>query len=220
MKKIILIVAVLFVFFTGLYLLGDATGILKDMYIEQKINELMSNPAGRWWAGLAVVLLLITDILLPVPSSIVMTLSGKFLGFLAGGLVSCLGAMLAALIGFFACRWGGQKVFVRLIGEQDISRVREWFNKYGVYAIILSRPIPMLTEILSCLAGVSQFSFKSFALAAFCGTLPICFVYSYFGSTSSLANPWPAVWITLIIPALGWGITRWIKRKQKPLSAA
>ena len=215
MKKIILIVAILFVFFTGLFLLGDATGILKEEFIEQKIQELGSNPAGQFLAGLAVVLLLIVDILLPVPSSIVMTLSGKFLGFIAGGLVSCLGAMLAAWIGFFACRWGGQKVFIRLIGEKDISKVREWFGKYGIFAIILSRPVPMLTEILSCLAGLSQFSFKSFSLAALCGTLPICFVYSYFGSKSSITNPWPAVWVALVIPAIGWGIARWINRKKK-----
>jgi uncharacterized membrane protein YdjX (TVP38/TMEM64 family) len=144
-----------------------------------------------------------------------MTLSGKFLGFLLGSVVAFTGAMLAAWIGFFACRIGGKKLFIRLIGEKDISRFRTWFEKYGIFAIILSRPVPMLTEILSCLAGLSQVSPLTFTLAAICGTLPICFVYSYFGHISSIFNPWPAVWVALAIPALGWGVIRFLNRKKK-----
>lgn len=215
MKKIIIIVAILVVFFTVLFLAGESLGILDEEYIEEKISSLGSNLTGKILVSLAVIFLLIIDILLPVPSSIVMTLSGKFLGFILGGTIAFLGAMLAAWIGFFACRIGGKKIFIRLIGEKDISRVRVWFEKYGIFAIILSRPIPMLTEILSCLAGLSQVSPLTFTLAAILGTLPICFVYSYFGHVSSILNPWPAVWIALVIPALGWGIVRLINRKKK-----
>jgi uncharacterized membrane protein YdjX (TVP38/TMEM64 family) len=215
MKKIFITVAILVVLFTLLFIVGENIGILNEDYIEESISSLGDNPAGKVLISLSVIFLLVIDILLPIPSSIVMTLSGKFLGFITGGIVAFIGAMLAAWIGFFACRFGGKKFFIRMIGEKDISRVRVWFEKYGIFAIILSRPVPMLTEILSCLAGLSQVSSVTFSLAAFFGTLPICFVYSYFGDISSIFNPWPAVWVALGIPALGWGCIRFLNRKKK-----
>ena len=155
--------------------------------------------------------LLTIDLLLPVPSSIVMALSGKLLGTWWGGAASFAGAMLAAAIGYGACRRWGESAFRRLIGGADRERVRAWFQRYGVYAIILSRPVPMLTEILSCLAGLSAMRARTFFGAAVLGTLPICFVYSYVGSRGSLTDPWPAIWIALAIPAAGWLLVRWLK---------
>lgn len=215
MKKIFILVALLVVLFSVLFIIGDNLGILDGHYIEEKISSLGSNTMGKILVSLSIIFLLVIDILLPIPSSIVMTLSGKFLGFFTGGLVSFIGAFLAALIGFFACRIGGKKVFIRLIGKEDITRVRLWFEKYGIFAIILSRPVPMLTEILSCLAGITQVSPIMFIVAVIFGTLPICFVYSYFGEISSVFNPWPAVWTALAIPALGWGAIRFINRNKE-----
>jgi uncharacterized membrane protein YdjX (TVP38/TMEM64 family) len=88
-----------------------------------------------------------------------------------------------------------------------------WFKKYGVYAIIISRPIPMLTEILSCTAGLYHFPVRSFLAASVLGTLPICFVYSYFGNQGSITNPWPLVCVAVVVPALGWLVAYFIKRK-------
>jgi len=123
--------------------------------------------------------------------------------------------MLAAFIGFFGCRWGGRRVFARMIGDRDIDKVRAWFEDYGVIAIILSRPVPMLTEILSCLAGLSNVRPMIFALVAFLGTLPVCLVFSWFGSIEG-SGLMPAVWISVAIPAVGWVFTRWIKRRTDP----
>jgi uncharacterized membrane protein YdjX (TVP38/TMEM64 family) len=217
MKKIIIIVTVLVVLFTVLFMIGENIGILKGEHIEKQISAFGSTLTGRICMSLTIIGLLVIDILLPIPSSIVMTLSGKLLGFFPGGIISFIGALLAAWLGFFACRFGGKKVFIRLIGEEDISKVKAWFEKYGIFAIILSRPVPMLTEILSCLAGLSQVSPLLFTLAVIFGTLPICFVYSYAGQISSIFNPWPAIWVALAIPAIGWGIVRVIKGKKKEL---
>lgn len=49
--------------------------------------------------------------------------------------------------------------------------------------------------------------------ASILGTLPICFVYSYFGNLGSPTNPWPLVWVSVIIPAIGWLITYFIKKR-------
>ena len=212
MKKITLIIVGMVVFFSVLFILGEDLGWTSRESIGHFIEHAHESPDGRWLVSGAVIGLLVVDIVLPIPSSIVMTLSGRMLGFTLGGSVSFIGALMAALIGFFGCRWGGWKVFEKMVGSHDVDKVKQWFEDYGVIAIILSRPVPMLTEILSCLAGLSKVNPVTFIAATVLGTLPICFVYSWFGAAGE-GGIMPAVWVSIAIPAIGWVFTKWVKKR-------
>jgi uncharacterized membrane protein YdjX (TVP38/TMEM64 family) len=135
-----------------------------------------------------------------VPASVLMALSGSYFGVWLGAALSFIGAMASAGIGYGLCRWGGQSAFTRFVGEAEGREAKAWFERYGVYAIILSRPVPMLTEILSCLAGVSGMDPRVFFAACVCGTLPVCLVYAFLGAQGAV---W-AVWASLGLPALAW----------------
>jgi uncharacterized membrane protein YdjX (TVP38/TMEM64 family) len=216
MKRIWLTVVAMLVFCSALFVAAEQAGWLAPAVTEQFLARLHASPRGQVGVALAVAGLLAVDVLLPIPSSLVMALAGKLLGPVTGGLAACLGAGLSAAIGYGACRWGGERAFRRLVGDRDTARLRAWFERYGVYAIVLSRPVPMLTEILSCLAGLAAMPVRPFALAAALGTVPICFVYSYVGSRGDLRDPWPAIWIALVIPALGW---LFVRRLHRPPTA-
>lgn len=218
MKRLLVIFIILLVIFIGLYLLGENLGWLNPKYIEHFFSRFSGTFAGQIWTAFTIIVLLVVDLILPVPSSVVMALSGKLLGFWAGGAASFAGAMLAAVIGYFACYWGRVRIFNRVVKDKEADKVIAWFEKYGIYAIILSRPIPMLTEILSCTAGLYRFPFRLFLAASILGTLPICFVYSYFGNLGSPTNPWPLVWVAVIVPAIGWLITYFVKGKKTAVS--
>ena len=211
MKRLVLIVIGLVLFFSALFVVGEQMGWMEEAFVNEKINAVQSSTGGQVAVSGAVVGLLVVDILLPIPSSVVMVLSGKLLGAFLGGLISFIGAMLAAAIGYYACRLGGQRAFERIVGKAETETIRAWFERYGVYAIIISRPIPMLTEILSCLAGMSRFSARTFFSAAVLGTLPICFVYSIAGSLGSQTGIGIALAVSLGVPAVGWLITQRIK---------
>jgi membrane protein DedA with SNARE-associated domain len=96
--------------------------------------------------------------------------------------------------------------------------VEHWFEDYGIAAIIISRPVPMLTEILSCLAGLSRVNVSSFTVASIAGTLPICIIYAYVGhlygleGLESKEGIVPMIWVTIAIPAAGWLFTHWVKK--------
>jgi len=212
--KIIISVIVIIFFFILLFIIGEQLGFMDESKITDFIISHRNSKGSIFVVSCIVVSLLAIDLVLPIPSSIVMVISGQLLGFFWGGLISFIGAMLSALIGYFLCRIGGQKMFTRFIGDKEVNKIDKWYENYGIFAIILSRPIPMLTEILSCLAGLSKVKFGLFVLAAAFGTLPICFVYSYFGNQSDIHNPWSAIWISLLLPALGWIILRQIKKKK------
>ncbi len=211
MKRFLFLAACLLVVFASLYVLAERLGYADGAFLVARFEALQASPGGRVWVAVAIAGLLAVDLVLPVPSSVLMTFSGAVLGVGLGTAVSLAGAMLSAALGFGACRWGGQRAFRGLMGAQDLTRVNVWFQAYGVYAIVLSRPVPMLTEILSCLAGLTDLPGRTFFLAVVLGTLPVCLVYAYAGSISSPANPWPAVLIALLVPAAGWVAVRRIK---------
>ncbi len=212
MKHLLLIAVCLVVIFSSMFIVAEHLGYTDEAYVREEIEALYRSPHGALLAATVIVGLLVIDLLLPVPSSVVMLISGMIFGIWLGTAISLLGSMLAAGIGFFACRFGGQRVYRQLVGQQDMRRIHQWFTDYGVYAIILSRPIPMMTEILSCLAGLTDLKAGTFLAASALGHLPVCLVYAYFGHVSSPANPWPAACMALLVPAIGWLIMRRINK--------
>lgn len=217
MRKLIYIALLLAFVFAAGFAVAEHYGYTDPELVEEWMRGLRQSTGSAAVVAGVIVALLVVDLLFPVPSSVVMALSGMLLGPVLGGLVSSLGAMAAACLGFWACRLGGKRAYRRLVSEEELGRTSEWFRRYGVIAIVISRPIPMLTEILSCLAGLTELPFRTFLLAALLGTVPICFVYSVVGSLGDMSDPWPVVWISIFVPAVGWLIARRIKKKPVKL---
>ena len=214
MKRFAALGFALLVFFTLAYLLADMLGYADETAAGDYLRARLAGDGGRLMVAGIIVLLLIADIILPVPSSVVMVFSGTAFGFFWGGVISFCGSFLAALIGFGLCRKLGQRAFDRLVGAADQEAIGRWFADWGLPAIVLSRSLPMLTEILSCLAGLSHISWRAFAGACALGTLPVCFVYSYAGSCEGAQAPLYAVLAAMGIPALAWLATRLIFRRK------
>ena len=153
-------------------------------------------------------LLLTADLVLPIPSSIVMTLSGAFLGCLAGTAASFIGAMGSALLAFGLCRRYGQRAFEHMIAPPDAARIERFFQRHGAWGILLSRSVPMLTEVVSCMAGLSRLPWPHFVLLSAAGTLPVCLVYAWAGSHGAHTGTGWALLIAFALPALALAILR------------
>lgn len=152
--------------------------------------------------GAAIGALLTLDLFLPVPSSVLMTLSGVYTGPWVGALINFTGAMGSALIGFGLCRRYGQTAFQKLIGREQQHDVERFFDRFGIWVILLSRSVPMLTEIISCLAGLSTMSWRRFSVLSALGTAPISILYAWAGWRFGMEHAlgW-AILIALVLPA-------------------
>ena len=191
------------------FVIAEGRGWTAGDWYEGHFSELVQR-RGTWWAAVGLSALLAGDLVLPVPSSVLMTLAGALFGTWAGALISFSGAMIGALSGFYLCRRLGRKVFERMIGPQEAARVERVMEQYGVWAILLSRSVPMMTEAVSCLAGLSRLPGTTFILLAAAGTAPLCLAYAWAGSrTGSGVQSW-GVFLAFVLPALGFA---WLKRQ-------
>lgn len=125
--------------------------------------------------------LLVSDVLLPVPSSIVMLANGVAFGFLPGTAISVLGGMGASLFGFGLGRLGA-RFAQRKIPLSERLRFDALLQRWGVLAIVVTRPVPIVAETVSMLAGTSSMRWSAYTFASLLGTLPTSAVYAFAGS--------------------------------------
>ena len=215
MKWLWRIALALFLVFTLLFLLAERMGWMTGAAVGGWIEAVRASRGGRWLAAALVIGLLSGDLLLPVPSSVVMTLSGSALGWAAGTAAAFAGAMGSALLGFGLCRRYSRPAFRRLVGPEEEARADGFMRRYGAWAILLSRSVPMLTEVVSCAAGLSGLSWRAFTLLSATGTLPLCGIYAWAGSRGVQSGFGWALWLAFILPALGFTVLRLFRRKTK-----
>ena len=165
-------------------------------------------------AAFVVAGLLAVDIFLPVPSSIVMVASGALFGTLAGGLLTLASSVVGNLLGFEMMRRYGPDFCSRWIKASDIARVRPLFEKYGAAVVILSRPLHVMMETVSLVAGLVGMTPAKFLGSSLLGTLPISFLYAYAGSRALESRTIiPAIFMLVCLPAVGWLIGQRLTRR-------
>ncbi len=155
------------------------------------------------WAGPIGAGLLIADLLLPVPSTGIIGGMGAVLGLLPAFFWSWLGLSLSGCAGYGLARLGGPRLAGRLASPEEQRRYREMFNSLGGLAIVITRLLPVLPEVLSVLAGLYRMRFSAFLAATLLGSIPPALVYSWLGARA-LESPGPALWGFVAVTALAW----------------
>ena len=136
-------------------------------------------------AWLVATVLLVSDLVLPIPNTMVMAALGVIYGPVLGGLVSTLGNCLSGLLGYWLCRFYGRAIAIRLVGEADLEAGHRLFARSGGLIVALSRWLPVLPEIISCMAGLTRMPFRIFVLALLAGSAPLGFVVAGLGYAGS-----------------------------------
>lgn len=172
--------------------------------LEPLARSWMAN-AG-WPAAAMVIGLLAIDIFIPVPSSIVMVLSGAAFGVWWGALLAFLGSIGGEWLGFELARRYGASWFARFIGDEDERRrLNRILATHGAAAVVVTRALPIVMETMSVVAGLSAMTRRTFLLASAIGTAPIVLVYAYAGAASrETGSLVPAIVILMAVAAGGW----------------
>ncbi len=164
------------------------------------------------WGWLAVVGLLVSDLFLPIPATPVMSAAGYLYGALVGGMISAAGSFAAGMAGYGLCRTFGRGVAVRLAGEAEITRHETLFQRTGPWLVAASRWLPLLPEVITCLAGLTRMPLRTFVVSLACGAVPMGFVYAAIGAAGQ-DRPKMALGLSVIIPPLLWlAVSPWLLR--------
>lgn len=133
------------------------------------------------------VAMILQALAIPIPSEFVLICGGAAFGLLSGWLVGALGSVVAAFIGFYISRKGGRAVAIRFVGERGIEFADNWFNRWGVWAVLLGRIAPFIPfDVISYTAGLTKMKFRSFMIPTVIGTLPRALFYAFLGSYFSV----------------------------------
>ena len=173
--------------------------------------------AWAWTAGMG---LLMADVVLPVPGTVVMSALGWLYGWFWGGVASAGGSMLAGMAAYAGCRWLGRPVAVWIAGEDGLARAHELLERNGGWLVALSRWLPVMPEAVACLAGLARMRWRTFWVALLCGSLPLGFAFAGIGHLGH-SSPLSALALSALVPVGLWLLARrWLTLRAGAHSSA
>jgi uncharacterized membrane protein YdjX (TVP38/TMEM64 family) len=147
--------------------------------------------------------LLVSDILLPIPTTVIIGAMGAVLGPVAGALWGWVGLNLAGWAGYGLARLGGVRWKDRLLSPAEEKKFKGFFDRKGGLAVVLSRMLPVLPEVLSLMAGFYGMQPFRFGIAVALGSIPPALLFSWIGTTATEA-PLTALLLLTGITGLLW----------------
>jgi len=154
-------------------------------------------------AALAVIGALLADILLPVPSSGVMTFAGDRFGLAMGTLISWVGLSLACALGYALGLVCGLPLLRRFSREDELTETTRWINRFGRWVLAGFRGLPVLAEASVLLAGVYRMPMTQFMPPVLLANFVIALVYTAIGRfAGGEGHLGVAVLLAMIVPLL------------------
>jgi uncharacterized membrane protein YdjX (TVP38/TMEM64 family) len=141
--------------------------------------------------------LLTADVVLPVPASVVMVAHGALFGLVPGAAVSMLGGVSATLVGFALGR-RGRGIVERVTTPAARARADRLLTRWGPWAVVSTRAVPVLAETVAVLAGTSSMRWSVLALAGAAGAVVPAVLYAAVGAGAGAA--------VSLLPALGFAL--------------
>lgn len=192
----------LFLFFLLILVLVPIAGMFFLDSDIRLISYLQSIQARPVMYSLVSFILLTSDVILPVPSSVILWMNGWVLDIGYGSLLSMFSTTISGCIGYGIGYWG-------LKNKPTTLWSFEKFHKHAFPIIIFSRGIPMVSEAICILGGVYKLKPALFLLYNFLGYLPVCILFAFLGTWDQYHEYlFTGLLIALLITLLIWLIGR------------
>jgi membrane protein DedA with SNARE-associated domain len=148
--------------------------------------------------GVMFALMAVQSACIPIPSEVIMPLSGAALAHTQWDLVVLATlASIASNLGSIPAYWAGARggrpaveAYGRwlLLSRRDLDRVDDFFAKYGSLAVLIGRMLPIIRTFIAFPAGVAKMNQVRFHIYTFIGSWPWCYALAYFGM--KLGDTW------------------------------
>ncbi|WP_089408510.1 DedA family protein [Granulicella rosea] len=159
--------------------------------MSEKIFALVVSLIAAGGYASVVVLMAIQSACIPIPSEVIMPLAGYALAHSQWDLILlATAASLASNIGSIPAYWvgarGGRPMVERygsylLLSRHDLDRVDRFFVKFGSFAVLIGRMLPIVRTFIAFPAGVAKMNQVRFHVYTFIGSWPWCYALAYVG---------------------------------------
>ena len=179
------------------------------------LGFLNSSP-GRMFAASVIALALASDVVLPVPSSLLATASGMLLGLSMGATVTWVGMQAGALIGYYVGSSLGTRAISRFVGAAELERAAESHRRWGGVSLITTRAVPVLAESSVVFAGALRMPLPRFLSLTGASNAAIAAVYAFVGAHALEARAFLfAFAASVIIPGCAMILHRFLMRRTQ-----
>ena len=172
---------------------------------------------GFGWVGpLVIILAMVAQMfLLVIPSILLMVVAILSFGPIWGAIISLLAVALASTVGYLIGKYLGKGLILRFIGERSFSKVSSFLERYGFWAVAITRVNPFLSnDAISFVAGILKMNYFKFISATLLGISPLLILIAWTGkNTETLKSG--LLWGSAVC-LLGFGIyIFWDKKMRK-----
>lgn len=153
--------------------------------------------------------LLVGDIVLPVPSSLVSTGAGMLLGLVGGTITSFIGLTAGGMFGYWLGLRSRGRLVRRILNPAAVRRLEDIMRTTGPWGLILVRPVPVLAEASVFLAGIGHMPFRQFLLMMSLSNVGLSLAYAAVGAYAATASSFLLAFTGAIaLPLLGLLVVR------------
>lgn len=158
---------------------GIALAILASFLIAEAAGlSFLETPTST---GLACALL-VADVVLPVPSSLLLAYLGAAHGVWLGAALGAGSHLAGGAIGY-GIGAASRGAIGRWIGEAERARVDALLGRWGIVGIAATRPVPILAETVAIISGASpSIGLVRFLVAAAAGGAPYAVINAAAGA--------------------------------------
>lgn len=209
---IVVIVASYFIFSDVQQFLNNTWAVLTSND-KQRIKNWVDN--FGWFGPIALILAMVIQMfLIIIPSVLLMVVSILAYGPIWGSLIVLIAVFSASSVGYFIGRYLSNSVIIKLLGSKTNDKVESFIEKYGFWAVIITRLNPFLSnDAISFVGGMLKMGYWKFIGATLIGILPLTLFIAIIGkSTDSLKSG--LLWGSMIC-LIAFGIyVYWDKRRK------
>lgn len=142
---------------------------------------------GFWAVFVFLFLMVMQSLIAPIPSELILLSGTIIFGFGWGVVLGVIGSLLSGVITYYVSNKGGRSLLEAAgekvsIAQKMILMMDEWIEKWGIWAIIVGRAVPLIMfDPVSYAAGISNVKFKQYTIATFIGSIPRAIFYAFLG---------------------------------------